>query len=247
VDWGSIGGMVADQYRYLDKFAQQIADGKLSEGGPGSGWFAPPKGTHGPGSQGGDPEKTKARKRKLYALNAAARPEVKKGIADCAKSGYKYGIESAVCVAENGMKIDGTVDGNEQSCYVGGFAIAGDRVHTLIHNHPRATSFSVGDVGLMVNWPEMEHSVLVSKDGSLYRLSRTADTIAPLDTYAGLWLDLQKVADPIHAKYEAMMERQELSPNEAWRLATQEAAQEMAIYCGLEYEHIPPKPWKLGG
>jgi len=52
-DWGSIGGMVADQYRYLDRFAQQIADGLLSEGGKGSGWFAPPKGTHGPGSQGG--------------------------------------------------------------------------------------------------------------------------------------------------------------------------------------------------
>lgn len=30
-DWGSIGGMCADQYRYLDRFAGEIADGKLSE------------------------------------------------------------------------------------------------------------------------------------------------------------------------------------------------------------------------
>jgi len=31
VDWGSIGGSVADQYRYLDGFASEIADGKLSD------------------------------------------------------------------------------------------------------------------------------------------------------------------------------------------------------------------------
>jgi len=31
-DWGSIGGAIADQYRYLDRFAQEIADGKLTEG-----------------------------------------------------------------------------------------------------------------------------------------------------------------------------------------------------------------------
>lgn len=30
-DWGSIGGMLADQYRYLDNFADEVADGKLSE------------------------------------------------------------------------------------------------------------------------------------------------------------------------------------------------------------------------
>ena len=30
-DWGSIGGMTGEQYRYLDGFAQEIADGKLSE------------------------------------------------------------------------------------------------------------------------------------------------------------------------------------------------------------------------
>jgi len=30
-DWGSIGGQVADQYRYLDGFAREIAEGKLSE------------------------------------------------------------------------------------------------------------------------------------------------------------------------------------------------------------------------
>lgn len=30
-DYGSIGGMLADQYRYLDGFTAQIAEGKLSE------------------------------------------------------------------------------------------------------------------------------------------------------------------------------------------------------------------------
>ena len=30
-DYGSIGGMLADQYRYLDGFAREIAEGKLSE------------------------------------------------------------------------------------------------------------------------------------------------------------------------------------------------------------------------
>jgi hypothetical protein len=30
-DWGSLGGMIADQYRYLDGFAAEIAAGKLSE------------------------------------------------------------------------------------------------------------------------------------------------------------------------------------------------------------------------
>ena len=30
-DYGSIGGMIADQYRYLDRFASEIAEGKLSE------------------------------------------------------------------------------------------------------------------------------------------------------------------------------------------------------------------------
>ena len=29
-DWGMVGGVIADQYRYLDNFAQQIADGELS-------------------------------------------------------------------------------------------------------------------------------------------------------------------------------------------------------------------------
>jgi len=29
-DWGSIGGMLADQYRYLDRFAADIASGNLS-------------------------------------------------------------------------------------------------------------------------------------------------------------------------------------------------------------------------
>jgi len=29
-DWGSVGGMIADQYRYLDDFAEEIAAGKLS-------------------------------------------------------------------------------------------------------------------------------------------------------------------------------------------------------------------------
>ena len=33
-DWGSIGGMTADQYRYLDKFADEVAGGKLSEHTP---------------------------------------------------------------------------------------------------------------------------------------------------------------------------------------------------------------------
>jgi len=32
VDWGSIGGSIADQYRYLDNFAREIAAGNLSEG-----------------------------------------------------------------------------------------------------------------------------------------------------------------------------------------------------------------------
>ncbi len=31
-DYGSCGGMIADQYRYLDDFADEIADGLLSEG-----------------------------------------------------------------------------------------------------------------------------------------------------------------------------------------------------------------------
>jgi hypothetical protein len=31
VDWGSVGGMCADQYRYLDGFAAEIAAGELSE------------------------------------------------------------------------------------------------------------------------------------------------------------------------------------------------------------------------
>lgn len=31
VDWGSVGGMCADQYRYLDGFAAEIAAGNLSE------------------------------------------------------------------------------------------------------------------------------------------------------------------------------------------------------------------------
>jgi hypothetical protein len=30
-DWGSVGGMIADQYRYLDGFAAEIAAGELSE------------------------------------------------------------------------------------------------------------------------------------------------------------------------------------------------------------------------
>lgn len=30
-DWGSVGGMIADQYRYLDGFADEIAAGNLSE------------------------------------------------------------------------------------------------------------------------------------------------------------------------------------------------------------------------
>lgn len=28
-DWGSIGGMLRDQYRYLDRFARQVADGEV--------------------------------------------------------------------------------------------------------------------------------------------------------------------------------------------------------------------------
>jgi hypothetical protein len=31
-DWGSIGGMLQEQYRYLDRFARQIADGEVSPG-----------------------------------------------------------------------------------------------------------------------------------------------------------------------------------------------------------------------
>jgi len=30
--WGSVGGMIADQYRYLDKFYDQVAAGDLSQG-----------------------------------------------------------------------------------------------------------------------------------------------------------------------------------------------------------------------
>ena len=30
--WGSLGGQIADQYRYLDDFAREIADGNLTEG-----------------------------------------------------------------------------------------------------------------------------------------------------------------------------------------------------------------------
>lgn len=30
-DWGSVGGMLKDQYRYLDDFAREVAEGKLSE------------------------------------------------------------------------------------------------------------------------------------------------------------------------------------------------------------------------
>ena len=30
-DYGSIGGMIADQYRYLDGFAREVAEGQLSE------------------------------------------------------------------------------------------------------------------------------------------------------------------------------------------------------------------------
>ena len=29
-DWGMVGGVIADQYRYLDNFAQQIANGELT-------------------------------------------------------------------------------------------------------------------------------------------------------------------------------------------------------------------------
>lgn len=31
-DWGSVGGMIADQYRYLNDFAKEIAAGNLTEG-----------------------------------------------------------------------------------------------------------------------------------------------------------------------------------------------------------------------
>jgi len=37
VDWGSIGGMLKEQYGWLDKFVAEIEMGRLSEGGPGSG------------------------------------------------------------------------------------------------------------------------------------------------------------------------------------------------------------------
>jgi len=31
-EWGSVGGMIGEQYKYLDKFAAEVAEGKLSAG-----------------------------------------------------------------------------------------------------------------------------------------------------------------------------------------------------------------------
>jgi len=78
---------------------------KQREGGPGSGWFAPPKGTHGPGSQGGDPAQTRREKaaaaaKALREKAEALEPSVTKMVQETAEDiggkmfGLKYRLKS---------------------------------------------------------------------------------------------------------------------------------------------------------
>jgi len=149
---------------------------------------------------------------------------------------------------EAGKRYYGIIKGDEDSVNVSAFQLAGDRAHVLVHNHPDATSFSEGDFRLMVNWSEVEHFVLVSGDGSLYRLSRTPDTIPEprnLEEQGVFQAGLARVIEPIFDKYGDR--RKLMGANKAWPLTIEEAAQEMAVYCRLEYEHIPPPPLRIGG
>jgi hypothetical protein len=117
----------------LEKYLDRIF-GKLEEGGKGSGWFAPPKGTHGPGSQGG-----------------------------AAKSDHEYALEFIGKSREHGVAIKDGREVLRKIGEVDYIDFSPSEVALLvdakmIHNHKETTQLSMDDVSFAIgnNLAEMQ-------------------------------------------------------------------------------------------
>lgn len=206
------------------------------KGGPGSGHY----GHAGrPGQRGGSrPAGT------FLALGKHTRRQARLGLLEVAAYGAETGNEAAVGITADGSKLNDTIQGNEDQVMLMGLDLAGD-YEVLVHNHPRATSFSLGDFKTILSDPDLKHMLVVSSDGAVHRISRTPRTqqFTRADVYRTdqVVYAYGKVSSSINKANWKKMRKGRLTEDEAWRDTILETAEGFSRAVGLDFQRVTPE------
>lgn len=202
----------------------------VEKGSKGSGWFAPPRGTHGATADQG-------------TLSDGARKAVEKYTNSILAFGKNTGKEAATAIDKDGNPIGKKlVVGNRNGADISSL-LTGEE-HIIIHNHPSSASFSPSDIGLL-QYSNAKHLVVIGHDGTLYRLSRTGKTKFTTSTFAPTELKQIEYRWNVAKgrttdKFKERVEQGKINASHAWKEHSHEIMQQVSQDFKLDYERILP-------
>ena len=109
---------------------------------------------------------------------------------------------------------------------------AKDNTLKLIHNHPKSSSFSDADMKVLSTYGSIQEITAYGHDGTLYRMSNNGKVISN----ATIGKDYAKFRDKLHDKYCVEVIEGRLTPDDAWKLHSDEIVSEMAKKYGWTYK-----------
>lgn len=202
------------------------------KGGPGSGnWGHAGR----PGAKGGSALRS-------VAMSITTGPDYKvrqasvKGISQVLKHGLKTGNEAIVGYDKEGKSIDGMPTGDNNSCSA--TAVIHPDTHITIHNHPSSSSFSDGDLIVLMKNPG-KHMMVVGHDGTIYKLTKPDNWVDKGYSSSVIEKSYLKVRDRLMPKYQPKVLKGEISSFEAWKAHSHDIVTELAKGFGLDYQRIP--------
>ena len=146
------------------------------------------------------------------------------------------GNENLLLTNLNGIQVFKRLDGNNNSVtftpeFIDFLRNSPDNTLKLIHNHPRSSSFSDADMKVLSTYGSIKEITAYGHDGTLYRMSNNGKVISNSEISD----DYINFRDKSYDKYCIEVLEGRLTPDEAWKLQSDEIVSEMAKKYGWSY------------
>lgn len=183
-------------------------------------------------------EELVGRHRQEQKVLSSFSPEVREVLANDIRGIQGVGIrnnrEYASAFTEHGTRVNGVIEGNEDSADVDKLLTGVTDV--LIHNHPSSSSFSGEDIGVLFLKGAPNHLVVVGHDGTLYRASKTSRTPDIVVTTAREKYLAAK--SNLMEKFRPRVVSGEISRDVAWKQHSHETMIDLANQLNLKYQRV---------
>jgi len=153
------------------------------------------------------------------------------------------GNEAAIVLDEEGNMLGTMAEGDEHGVNPAEQVRLGDP-HTHIHSHPRDCSFSPADIQVLLyngnDRDPIEHLIVTTPSGRMYRLSRTDDTWGWREGDHEIALKVAETWATVGQAHYDFQRGRGLSKDAANVIATDVAVRAAATQAHLDYEVIEP-------